>query len=1272
MVSIIALWAGSLVALVAAPAQAAQAPGHDVPAWSTGWSWTYQTSFRYQADGTDVTINENVSYTVAGTETFQGQDAYRLTISGSITGGNGSVAIDGLGNASLSGFSGSVTGTRLVRRSDLALLREHQRQNLRARASVSFLGTDVTAAIDLTMTPSGGWRTRDFPLNAGDTWHNDESIAYSGGFSYDAGSVGGSGSDTFEGTLPFAGPSNVTATNVSVPIGTVTTSRVRAVSEDGQTVDDLWWSPTHRNDAKEVMQLPLDGARLTITRNLSGSSTPAPTTVLTQTVTPSLSCAGGAVTVTGRHSGGASGVLVTAVLDQSPVRPGQRLTASTRTTAGGGYSITLTAPVESDGMAKRGSRGNWGIVVSGGGASNAGTLVVTGQSCTTLTVHGDTSAPQGGTAEVSARLEDLAGGPVSGRAITFTLSDGDAVTARTDATGVAEVALPVAGPPRKATLSASFAGSADQAGATTSTPFVIGRVATRTTVTASPSPATVGEPVTFTAAVVPELAGDPGGEVQFFVDGAAFGGPVAVADGTATSAGISTLALGTHEVTAEYRGDDDHAGSVSPTASFLVRNPLLASSTTQSSAPNPAVYGQPVTLTSTVRGTAAGGMPTGTVVFTEGGSPLGTATLGDDGVASLDVTTWGAGRHTVVATYSGDDTYAASVAAPREVTIEKAGVEVELDVPAASRPVSGQALAITARVLPVAPGAGVPDGSLQLLVDGAERGDPVPLESGAAAFPATTLRAGDHTVAVAYSGSANFEGGTDSLRQTVAPADTVTTLVASPSPSVEDQEVELTATVAAVAPGAGAPSGTVTFLAAGEPIGAAPLRSTDDGTQATLAVSDLAPGSYVLTAQYDGDDDYRASQAEPTDHTVIAAATVVATTTALTSSRNPSSYGEMIDFHATVTAADGSVPTGAVQFSVDGTDVGGPVPLDAGGRATSVVLASPDPGDHTVIAAFVPDAGFSRSGATLTQSVVGAGVDLVVTSSAPASGYGEAVSFTATAASQRAGTGQPSGYVQFAVDGQPLGDAVALAEGRATSPTVADLAPGEHTVTALYSGDRHFVPASTSVTQSVATLPTTTTLTAATTAPVFGDPVALTATVVPTNGALGAALGAPGGTVAFVEGDTVLATVPLEPAAGARAEATATLTGLGAGSHAVRAVYSGSDDFSASQSVATTIAVAKRPTAIHATNAAVRLVPFGLPLGRLQADVHSDYVPVPGVRVVFRIGGRTVCTVTADDAGVALCDASRHLLALVLAGGYTATFAGDENHLPATDRGAVL
>jgi hypothetical protein len=79
----------------------------------------------------------------------------------------------------------------------------------------------------------------------------------------------------------------------------------------------------------------------------------------------------------------------------------------------------------------------------------------------------------------------------------------------------------------------------------------------RTTVISSANPSIVGQAVTFTATVSAVTgAGTPTGTVQFKVDGANLGTPVALSGGSA-SISTTALAIGTHTVTAEYSGDDN-------------------------------------------------------------------------------------------------------------------------------------------------------------------------------------------------------------------------------------------------------------------------------------------------------------------------------------------------------------------------------------------------------------------------------------------------------------------------------------------------------------------------------------------------------------------------------------------------------------------------------------------------------------------------------------------------------------------------------------------
>jgi hypothetical protein len=1264
--TVLAMCATALAFAGAQPASAAQATGNDVPVWSNGWSWTYATTFNYAdpSSSTNATITENVTYTVNGSTVFGGQDAYQLGISGNITGGSGSTQVDNVGKVDLTNFSGSVSGSRIVRKSDLALLQEQQTQNLKGTAKVSIISQGITATINLTLTPSPGWRTHDFPLNPGDSWNNDESVAYTGGFSYNAGSIA-SGSSPFDGTFPFTGRSTVTNETVSVPIGSVSTNAISASSttSDGTVTDNIWWSPAHKNDAKEHLQLPLDGAQLKIDRNLSAASIPAPAAPMTATITPSLTCAGGQVTVAGKL-GNATGTPVTVTLDKSQLTPGAKITTSTTTGANGTYSTTLQAPAENDGLGKNGSRANWGVIAAGGGTSAAATLVVTPKDCTTLAYTGETAAPRGTTAVLKAQLTDLAGGSAAGnKPVKFTLG-GNSVTVNTNGSGLAVATLPVGDTVGSLPVKAEFAGTTTMEPASDATTFAVGKVDTITSVSPSAPSVDVGDQITFSADVdsAQSGAGTPAGSVQFMIDGAAFGAPVALVGGSATSAAISYAATGTHHVQAVYAGNGDFNASSSGTAAFTVMPQRTATSTTLVASPTTSVSGQDVTLTATVAPVGGGAVPSGDVTFRHGATVLGSGAV-DPGTGRATLTTGAlpVGSDQLTAVYGGDAAYRASTSSPQTVTVGKADSLV--DVTSAKTPtVTGEAVDVTAAVSAVAPGAGTPSGTVQLEVDGSPVGSPAPLVNGTATFPAvTSLGAGTHTITARYAGDDSFTGDTDSLQQVVEQAGTTTTVVTSPEVTNEGTEFTITAAVVANAPASGDPDGTVSFTADGDPIGTAAV----EHGRATITSADLPPGNHAIAASYSGSDDYAASTSDAVNHTVIEGAAVVPTTLQLSSSKNPATYGELIAFTAQVAADDGTVPVGGVQFSVDGTDVGGPVPVAVDGLAVSPALAAPDPGDHTVFASFVAGAGYSGSGSVLTQTVQDATVTIALSSSDEQSDYGQGVTFTAQVTSDQVGTDAPTGFVQFRVDGAPLGGAVPIHDGSATSPSVTDLAPGSHTVTATYSGSAYFEGAVEALTQQVAKIGTTTSLAVSASSITYGQGVDLTAAVTPADDALGV----PSGTVTFTDGTTTLATAPVGPDGTARATATA----LGGGTHAITATYSGSAAFAGSTSAAKQVSVAKMRTSLEAEAAVVKLIPLGLPLGMLKVSLRGDGgQPLAGMPVQFRVGGSLVCTVGTDANGVATCNAFPLLLNLVLFNGYTASFAGDADHLPASDRGTTL
>jgi uncharacterized repeat protein (TIGR01451 family) len=114
--------------------------------------------------------------------------------------------------------------------------------------------------------------------------------------------------------------------------------------------------------------------------------------------------------------------------------------------------------------------------------------------------------------------------------------------------------------PKINTASVSHSDQFDPDPTNNSSSLTVPRTATQTTVVSSANPSLFGQPVSFIATVTPA---PDGGSVTFTVDGTPLGSPVAVntTTGVATSAAISSLPVGSHQVIATYSGDANYLSS---------------------------------------------------------------------------------------------------------------------------------------------------------------------------------------------------------------------------------------------------------------------------------------------------------------------------------------------------------------------------------------------------------------------------------------------------------------------------------------------------------------------------------------------------------------------------------------------------------------------------------------------------------------------------------------------------------------------------------------
>ena len=133
----------------------------------------------------------------------------------------------------------------------------------------------------------------------------------------------------------------------------------------------------------------------------------------------------------------------------------------------------------------------------------------------------------------------------------------------------------------------------------------------------------------------------------------------------------SSLAVGSHSITAVYIGDSNFQTSKSSAAALSVGKDV--STTALTTGLNPASSGQSVTFTAKIAVTAPGtATPTGTVTFRNGSATLGTGTVqmvGGVAEATYTTSTLSVGRHTITAVYAGTASIAGSTSGTLTETI---------------------------------------------------------------------------------------------------------------------------------------------------------------------------------------------------------------------------------------------------------------------------------------------------------------------------------------------------------------------------------------------------------------------------------------------------------------------------------------------------------------------------------------------------------------------------------------------------------------------------
>ncbi len=342
--------------------------------------------------------------------------------------------------------------------------------------------------------------------------------------------------------------------------------------------------------------------------------------------------------------------------------------------------------------------------------------------------------------------------------------------------------------------------------------------------------------------------------------------------------------------------------------------------------------------------------------------------------------------------------------------------------------------------------------------------------------------------------------------------------------------------------------GTRTYTVAGG-------RPTAYGDVLNIDQTGVTGGVLALDAQ--GNGDFTSTSHQPI---AINGIEPQPTTTTVTSSVNPSVFGQNVTFTATVAAVPpGNIPVGTVQFVIDGSNFGAPVTLNGSGVA-QVSTAALSVGPHLVVANYSGNSSFSPSSGNLTQTVNKADTTTGLASSANSSVFGQTVTFTATVGVVMPGAGMPTGIVMFRDGAVVIGTVALNGAGVATFATNS-LSVATHPITAVYGGDGNFNGSMSSIlNQVVNRADTLTTVQTAVNPPVYGQTMVITATVT----AVLPGAGVPQGLVNFTDGGIGIPTCQgvMLSAFGA---ASCTVNNLGAGvNKVIGASYSGNTNYNPS------------------------------------------------------------------------------------------------------------
>jgi hypothetical protein len=335
-----------------------------------------------------------------------------------------------------------------------------------------------------------------------------------------------------------------------------------------------------------------------------------------------------------------------------------------------------------------------------------------------------------------------------------------------------------------------------------------------------------------------------------------------------------------------------------------------------------------------------------------------------------------------------------------------------------------------------------------------------------------SMSVGDHSISVDFYGDGTYSPNTGYLpTQTVNQADTTTTIT-SPSPGStigygNESQMSFDVTVSGPQDANQTPTNQVNLYAGDTYLCTAYIGGGGNGTSSgNCYINDttLQSGPYVITAVYEGDDNYNGSPSAPQDLTVEKVNTQMQAFPVPGYALYGAENGNFFIVGIGGNNNNGN-PTGSVSITASGVNLascpvsnGGGNPCYIGSATALPVSATP----YAVTLSYPGDANFLPASGTVPLSIFPATSSTVLTVSPVSTSYGDEGAVTISATVTSGTTGSPTGSVTV----QDGGDAVCTIALHSNGPNTSSgtcpslggtqLPPGSYALTADYPGDGNY------------------------------------------------------------------------------------------------------------------------------------------------------------------------------------------------------------------------